>query len=341
MQYWCGKCKKLVNDVKIPKCECGNIYELKYSYSKDLQHITHELNTLPISHWKYHEFMPINYHNRNIIIMGEGHTPILNMSKLNKDVFFKCEYVNPTGSFKDRASALEISLAEGKDEIVVATTGNMGASLASYSAYVGIPLKVFIPENIADNKIEYMKACGAEIIKVKGTYIEANDAAEKYYLEHPNSYLAGDYGIRVEGTKSIGFEIIEQLNYEVPDYIFIPIGNGVLLWGIYKAFKDWKEMGFINKYPKFIGVKSKNPETTIASAIACKTANADYMIHLICEEIIEVSDEEIRFAQESLGLLGFYVELGGAVAFAGFFTNPELFNGTKVFILTGSGMKGD
>lgn len=345
MKHYCHKCNETLDEIKIPRCpKCGQVYELIYKYD-DYSHILKEiLCNHQISHWKYHSLMPIKYHNiPNVITMHEGNTPL--MRKLNLrpnnflgDLYFKCEYLNPTGSFKDRASALEVTLAQGYDEIIVATTGNMGASLATYAAFTGIKCKIFIPSNIHNNKIDQMKMCGAEVITINGDYTDTMVIAEQYYLEHPNSYLAGDYGIRVEGTKSVGFEICEQLEWEVPDYIIIPVGNGTLLWAIFKAFDDLKEIGIINKLPKIIGVKSDNPEITNVSAIACPKPNAEYIVSKIVEKIIDVTDEQIMNAREILAKNGFFVEPAGATAYAGL--RKVNIDGTAIVLLTGNGMKG-
>ncbi len=337
MKYYCPKCNETLDEVRLPRCpKCGQVYELQYKYN-DISHILKEiLGNKEISHWKYHDLMPLKYHNiPNIISMGEGNTHLI----FKDGIHFKCEYLNPTGSFKDRASALEITLAQGYDEIIVATTGNMGASLATYAAFAGIKCKIFIPKNIHNNKIEQIKMCGAEIVNIDGDYTNAMIAAEKYYLEHPNSYLAGDYGIRVEGTKSVGFEICEQLEWEVPNYIIVPIGNGTLLWAIYKAFDDLNMIGIIPRIPKIIGIRSDNPETTVVSAIACPKPNAEYIVsRIIHRKIIEVTDEEIMSAREILAKSGFFVEPAGATAFAGL--QKVNIEGTIIVLLTGNGMKG-
>lgn len=343
MKYYCHKCEEILDEVKIPRCsKCGEVFELQYNYPEK-GHILKELYSNFITHWKYHDFMPVKYHNiSKIITMNEGNTPLINFNRLKSknidNLYFKCEYMNPTGSFKDRASALELTLAQGYDEIVVATTGNMGASLATYAAFANIKCKVFISKNIHNSKIDQMEMCGSEIIRVNGNYTNAMIAAEQYFLKHSNSYLAGDYSVRVEGTKSIGFEIADQLEWAVPDYIIVPVGNGILLWSIYKAFTDLNEIGIINKMPKIIGVKSNDSEHTIASAIACPQPNAEYIVSKIVHKMIEISDVEIIFACKILAKNGFFVEPGGAAAFAGL--RKLNIEGNVIVLLTGSGMKG-
>lgn len=341
MKYYCYECQKYVENPKIPRCpDCSNVYDIQYKYD-NFSHIFKQLRDKKIWHWKYRSFMPINYHNLNVISMGEGGTPLIESKHLEIDgvypLYFKCEFTNPTGSFKDRASALEVTLA-GRKDIVVATTGNMGSSLAAYAAFAGIKCKVFIPDNISSNKLEQMKFYGAEIITIKGNYIDAMEYCEKYYLNNPNTYLAGDYGIRVEGTKSVGFEIWDQLDGDIPNYIIVPVGNGTLLHAIWKAFNDLKEIGLINVKPKIIGVKSDNPETTLVSSIAVTKPNADYVVNTFSHEVIKVSDNEIMSARKIMGQHGIFVEPGGATAYAGL--RKSGITGTIVVIATGSGLKG-
>ena len=344
MKYFCYECGELLDEVVVPRCrECGGVYTLEYDYVES-NHIFKELmGNGKITHWKYHDFMPIKFHNIPVVLtMGEGGTPLLNNTKLrvnpSSDLYFKCEFMNPTGSFKDRASALELTLAQGYSEIVVATTGNMGASLSAYAALSGKKIIVFMPEGIHNSKIDQMKMYGAIINTVEGTYTDAMIAAENYYVTHPDSYLAGDYGVRIEGTKSIGFEICEQLEWGVPDHIIIPVGNGTLLYSIYKAFMDLLCLEIINKMPKIIGVKSDSPKDTIASAIACPDPNLNYVVNEIADKIISVTDDEIMEARQTLAKNGFFVEPGGAAAYAGL--RKLNMEGTTVCLLTGHGLKG-
>jgi threonine synthase len=344
MKYYCYECEEIFKDVKLPRClKCGGVYDLIYDYTSN-NHIFKELSqNKAINHWRYHDFMPIKYHNiHRVLTMGEGGTPLLNVNNLKitpqSDLYFKCEFMNPTGSFKDRASALEVTLALNYAEIVVATTGNMGASLAAYSALAGKKLIVFIPEGIHNSKIDQIQMYGTIINYVKGDYTDAMIAAEQYHLEHPHSYLAGDYGVRIEGTKSIGFEICEQLEWSVPNYIVVPVGNGTLLYAIHKAFDDLYALDIIAHIPKIIGVKAEDPKNTIASAIACPKPSLDYIISEYTYKIMTVSDEEIMSSRQILAKNGFFVEPAGAAAYAGL--QKLNIEGTIITLLTGHGLKG-
>lgn len=343
MKYYCQNCKEIFEKPKLPHCpHCHTVLDLMYNYAAPNHVIKSFLSQDKITHWKYHDLMPINYHNTQVLSMHEGGTPLMYNTKLpmnpSSQLYFKCEFMNPTGSFKDRASALELTLAQGYSEIVVATTGNMGASLSAYAALSDKKIIVFIPEGIHNNKIEQMQMYGAIINYVPGNYDDALLAAEKYYLDHPHSYLAGDYGVRIEGTKSIGYEISEQLEWEVPDYIVVPVGNGTLLYSIWRAFEDLNKIHIVNKMPRMIGVKSNDPKNTIASAIACPNPTLDLQIKNVADQIITVSDDEIMMTRSILAKNGIFVEPGGATSYAGY--RKLNIGGTIVLLLTGHGLKG-
>lgn len=292
------------------------------------------------------------------ITMGEGNTPLL--KKLG--VFIKCEYTNPTGSFKDRGSVIEISqaLELGKKEIVVASTGNMAASVAAYSAFAGLRCTVFISNKIKNNKLKQISAYGAEIIPVEGDYTTAMKLAEDYVRIHKDAFLAGDYVYRFEGTKEIGREILFEIG--VPSYIIIPVGNGTLFCAIFEAFREMKDAGEISKLPKMIAVqaagcapiykawKSRTPISpirdpeTIATALICGDPIYGSLVMKIIEEsdgeIIYVNDEEIKSAQETLARNGIFTELSGAVSYAGYIRKNSFdLEDEVVIIATGHGLK--
>ena len=289
------------------------------------------------------------------ITMGEGDTPLISCDNLGRNVFVKCEYINPTGSFKDRGSAIEISqaLRLKKDTVVVASTGNMAASVAAYSAFAGLKCKVFIPNTIHNNKLKQIYAYGAEVIPVVGGYTVAMNLAEDYVKQHKNAFLAGDYVYRFSGTEEIGREIFYKMS--VPDYIIVPIGNGTIFCAIYKYFKGLVDRKLTSRTPKMIGVQAEgcnpiykawkedtvitpidNPKT-IAIALACgNPIYGDYVLEIVKEskgELISINDVELKSAQEILGRNGFGVEVSAAAGYAGYLKRK--YSGYVVIILTG------
>ncbi len=364
--FRCGRKHKPheIERLPIPRCECGSAVDAEYDY-KSIQKVIlrDEFMRSEPTHWKYWAFMPVKDLSRKIT-MGEGGTPLLENKRLSKSgrLLIKYEAANPTGSFKDRGSSLEITkaLEFRKRKVALASTGNMGASMAAYAAFAGLECTVFIPDMVGREKITQIKAYGAETIPVEGDYSVAMKRAEEYVISHSDSFLTGDYPWRSEGTKTVGFEIADQLYWHVPEYVVVPIGNGTLIWSIYEAFRELALVGITDKIPKMIGVQVencapvvhawennlneiipvRNPDT-IATAIAC----GDPMDGLAALRAIrdsggfavKVSDSEALSARDRLAKNGIFVEPSGAVAYAGFMKKE--FSGTVVCLATGHGLK--
>ncbi len=367
--FKCFRCGRKHNPheierLPIPRCECGSAVDAEYDYKSIKKVILRdEFMRTPPTHWKYWAFMPVKDLSR-CITMGEGATPLLENKRLSKTgrVLIKYEATNPTGSFKDRGSSLEITkaLEFKKHRVAVASTGNMGASMAAYAAFAGLECKVFIPDITGKEKIAQIKAHGAGIIAVKGDYAAAIKQAEEYVLLHSDSFLTGDYPWRSEGTKTVGFEIADQLYWHVPDYVVVPVGNGTLIYSIYEAFRELSLVGITDKIPRIIGVQVENcapvvnawekglseiipvPDPdTIATAIACgDPIDGLAALRAIRDSggfALKVSDDEALSARNILARNGIFVEPSGAVAYAGFL-KKEL-SGIVVCLATGHGLK--
>ncbi len=364
--FRCGRKHKPheIERLPIPRCECGSAVDAEYDY-KSIQKVIlrDEFMRYMPTHWKYWAFMPVKDLSKKIT-MGEGGTPLLENKRLGKNgrLLIKYEAANPTGSFKDRGSSLEITkaLEFKKRKVALASTGNMGASIAAYAAFAGLECTVFIPDMVGREKITQIKAYGAETIIVKGDYSAAMKQAEEYVISHSDSFLTGDYPWRSEGTKTVGFEIADQLYWHVPEYVVVPVGNGTLIWSIYEAFRELALVGITDKIPRMIGVQVencapvahawennlneiipvRNPDT-IATAIACGDPidglAALRAIRDSCGFATVISDEEALSARNILAKNGIFVEPSGAVAYAGFLKN-EL-SGTVVCLATGHGLK--
>ncbi|MCZ7394513.1 MAG: threonine synthase [Candidatus Methanoperedens sp.] len=364
--FRCGRKHKPheIERLPIPRCECGSAVDAEYDYKSIQKVILRDefMRDMP-THWKYWAFMPVKDLSKKIT-MGEGGTPLLSNKRLDKNgrLLIKYEAVNPTGSFKDRGSSLEITkaLEFRKHRVALASTGNMGASIAAYAAFAGLECTVFIPDMVGREKITQIKAYGAEAIIVDGDYSVAMKRAEEYVLSHGDSFLTGDYPWRSEGTKTVGFEIADQLYWHVPEYVVVPVGNGTLIWSIYEAFRELALVGITDKIPKIVGVQVencapvvhawenelseiipvRNPDT-IATAIACgDPIDGLAALRAIRDSggcAIKVSDKEALSARDKLARNGIFVEPSGAVAYAGFIKNELC--GTTVCLATGHGLK--
>lgn len=246
--------------------------EIPWEVIMDMDSIKSRLNIdyfkkSPPFNSKYLPFMPIQ-NFANFISLGEGSTPLIQSKKIGPelgiDLYFKLESQNPTGSFKDRGSAVELTIAKelGVKAIVVASTGNMAASCSCYAAAAQIPCFVFVPEDTPSSKLSQSISYGGRIVQVKGNYNHAAKLAEEVAAEL-GFYLAGDYAYRVEGQKTAAFEVIDQLFFQTPDAVLVPMGCGTNIAGYAKGFKEYYELGFIDRLPRIIGVQAEGAASII------------------------------------------------------------------------------
>lgn len=376
----CARCGRRYPKGEIRySCECGDSLEFVYDYDEIKGKVTWDaLRSLPFDHWRYRDFYP-PIKSGSIVSMGEGGTPLIRSRNIEKalfperEIFFKIEGTNPTGSFKDRGSTVEISEAydylcdhgeECRNELVCASTGNMGASVAAYCARAGIVCTIYVPHDTARIKLLQMMAHGAKIVRVNGDYTMAMLAAKKEYEEN-GRYLAGDYPYRGEGEKSVGLEIIDVLG-RAPDYLAVPVGNGTLLHGIWKGLKELKEVGLLAKLPKIIGAQAEGCNTvvrafekgtdeivpvvphTLMDAVACgDPLDGSWALRALRESSgigVAVSDAEAARARDMLAKNeGIFAELSGALSFAGLqkaYTLGAIEQGARIaVVVTGHGLK--
>lgn len=312
--------------------------------------------------WKYSPFLPVPRGTNSIVSMNEGNTSLVE-SVHRQNVFFKLEYENPTGSFKDRGSTVEISHAKanGFKKVVCASTGNMGASVSAYAARAGIEATICVPRHVPENKMKQILAYGAKLIHVNGDYNEALKKTWEIASRQKGFMLTGDYPLRMEGQKTIAFEIVEQLHGKVPDQIIVPVGNGTLLTALHAAFVQMKQKKMVKKIPALIGVQAekcsplveafekktihftvkKNPHT-IAGAIEC--GNPIYgqdtlgCVHETKGKMLAVSEKRMKEAKLELARTeGLYAEYSGAAAYAALCDHA--WKGITVVLLCGHGLK--
>ena len=331
-------------------CDCGSILIVKH---KKLKWSPRGKGT-----WRYKSCMP---HTGKHFSLNEGGTPLV--KGRDRNAYYKLEGDNPTGSFKDRGTTMVVSKAvsEKFTSVSVASTGNMGASVAAYAAYANIAARVFVPTTTPVNKLSQIRAYDAKLIKVKGTF---HDAVDKMWRDVSKgaSYLAmtGMNPYYIEGEKTIGYEIYEEIG--VPDQIIVPMGTGGLITAIYKAFTELKQMKKIRSLPRMIGVQAKNCApiadayfhdydraerltkcNTIASAIMVKTPFNDYTALQAIKnskgEAVTATETEIKKAILSLGKEGIFAEPASATALAAFNKIEKRKDDEVVLIVTGSGLK--
>ena len=224
--------------------KCSGILEVIYD-GKDNFRLDGE------SFWNYERSLPDGKYRK----LALGSTPILKNLK-HRNLLMKMEVINPTRSFKDRGSIVEISKAieYGYKDIVCASTGNMAYSLSYYAAIHGIKAKVFVVHHANKDKIRDIRETGsANLTIVKGDFTNAQTAAINYAKRNKRSFLTGDYCYRKEGQKTVAYEAIAAVGDL--DYMLVPVGNATLLSGILKALDQIKKTG--KRVPKVIAVQSK------------------------------------------------------------------------------------
>lgn len=322
--------------------------------------------------WKYKEFMPVD--ETKIVSLEEGGTPFCNCRKLGDklgiELYVKVEGSNPTGSFKDRGMSVGITKAVelGVETVGCASTGNTSASLAAYAARAGKRCIVLLPSGkVALGKLAQAMFHGAEVISIKGNFDEALETVTALALEGQLYLLNSVNPFRLEGQKSIGFEVVDDLGWKSPDRIILPVGNAGNISAIWKGVTEFHEAGFIEDLPMMTGIQAEgaapianavrkgkksikpvvNPET-VATAIrigapvsAQKALRAIYDSNGMAET---VTDDEILSAQKLLARTeGIGVEPASAAAIAGLLKlveNGEVDKGEQVVcIVTGHLLK--
>jgi threonine synthase len=217
----------------------------------------------PNNLWRYQSLLPVERDER--ADLNDGFTPLIRANNLGrelglKNLFLKNDTVNPSFSFKDRVVAIAASkaLELGLPALACASTGNLAGAVAAHAARAGLPAYVFVPADLEPAKIAGAAVYGANIIAVNGTYDQVNrlatEAADAYGWGFVNINLRPYYA---EGSKTLGFEVAEQLGWRAPDRVVVPIASGALFTKIWKGFNEFAEIGLIEpRFPKMIGVQA-------------------------------------------------------------------------------------
>ncbi len=345
-QLQCIECRATYDpDEIIYLCpSCGGLLEVVYDLpSIDIDfHTSGECRSV----WKYRSLLPVE---RDPVTICEGGTPLYRIGRLAKDMgaremFVKHEGLNPTGSFKDRGMTVGVTraLELGMKTVACASTGNTSASLSIYAAKAEIPAVVLLPGGkVALGKVAQALIHGAKVLDIRGNFDQALQLVREVCDEYGFYLLNSINPFRLEGQKTIAFEIADELGWEVPDRVILPVGNAGNISAIYKGFKELRECGITDTVPKMTGIQAEgsrpvvdaidrgldriepepNPET-IATAIRIgDPVNAAKALRAIRESgglAISVTDDEIIQAQRDLASLeGIGVEPASATSVAG------------------------
>jgi threonine synthase len=259
--YFCRKCGDLL-EVKYDDCE------LERAAQKS------EWRSAPLSVWRYRDFMPIRDASK-IVSLNEGGTGFHRCLRLGeklglKQLYVKNEGENPTGSFKDRGMTVGVSKAVelGVKAVICASTGNTSASLAAYAAKAGLQCAVLIPSGkIAYGKLAQAMIYGAKVLQVRGNFDESLDIVLKLSEKHGSIYLLNSINpFRIEGQKSLGYEICDQLNQQAPDRIVVPVGNAGNISAIWKGCREFHDLGLVQGLPMMTGIQAAG-SAPIAQAV--------------------------------------------------------------------------
>jgi threonine synthase len=326
--------------------KCGGLLDIKYDYSEI--NVERVVEAKGEGVWKYRVLLPFDEDTKPITI-NEGNTPLYRCDRLAKsigitDLWVKHEGLNPSGSFKDRGMTVGVTKAMelGVKGVACASTGNTSASLAIFAAKAGIPCYVLLPKGkVALGKVAQAMMHGAKIFSIRGNFDDALRIV-RVICEEEKLYLLNSVNpYRLEGQKTIAFEVVEKLEWEVPDRVILPVGNAGNISAIFKGFLELRTLGITDSIPKMTGIQAEgakpvvnafkarkaeiipedNPET-IASAIRIgnpvNAAKALFAIRDSGGVAESVTDEEITEAQLKLARLeGIGVEPASAASIAG------------------------
>ena len=370
----CGEEYALPNDLFTCK-RCGGNLQVVYDYEmirgqfsrKDLEDNTDH------SMWRYTPLMPFE-HEPERPPVHIGWTPLYRAERLGrklglKNLFIKDDGRNPSASTKDRASAVVIAKSletSGAQIIACASTGNAASSLACLAAPMGIHAVIFVPETAPAAKVAQLLVFGASVIMVRGTYDDAFDlclqASEEYGWYNRNT---GYNPYTREGKKTLAYEVCEQNGWQCPDWVFVPVGDGNIISGVWKGFRDLHGIGFIDRLPKLVACQAEGSDAvtrafdsdgvikpvegrTVADSIAVSMPrDGEAAVQALIQAggpAFRISDNEILAAiPEMARETGVFAEPASAVSLAALrgALNADIIGDdeTVVLLVTGNGLK--
>jgi threonine synthase len=360
---FCSRCNaSFPSDIPRWRCQCGAhlLYRTESMFSIE------SLAGRPCTLWRYREALGIA-DAANIVSMGEGFTPLISAEIASRALLLKHDYLCPTGSYKDRGTAVMISKLKewGVSELIEDSSGNAGASVAAYAALAGIQANIYVPASASAGKIAQIAMYGANLVTTPGSREDTTRAAMAaaetiFYASHNwNPFF-------VAGLKTAAYEIAEQMNWQAPDWIVSPVGGGNLLVGLYEGFRDLVEHKLIRKAPRLAAVQAANcapvhaawsrgmvdtphidaKETAAEGIATVRPVRGREILASIrnCNGlVVTVTENEIWKSLQILGKQGVYIEPTAAAApaaianliAAGDVTSDQC----VVVIISGSGLK--
>jgi len=356
----CRSCHKPFPIDQFPhRCpDCGGLF----GFSPGLEFILEKIKPHLPGIWRYRSEFSLP-DEAPLISLGEGNTPLVWSTVYDKKIGFKMESQNPTGSFKDRGTAVLMSWlkAAGVQEAVEDSSGNAGASFAAYASRAGIQGKVFIPASASGPKRQQIESYGSRVIPIPGP---RSNAAEAVLKEVGSGAVYASHAYLPHGTAgiaSIAYELFEEIG-SAPGTVIMPVGHGSLLLGVYLGFQALLEAGSITRIPHLIGVQAAacaplyevfqtdnlepNPVPegkTLAAGVGISDPYHGKEVLAAVRRsggsILKVEESEILTGQTQLAKLGLYVEMTSALVWSGLEQVYERMPGPIICIITGHGLK--
>ena len=357
-RYLCPACgTTIMADRPLWRCDCGS--HLNLAPGRGM--IRDEIDAADASLWRYRAALALGKPPR--VSLGEGWTPLVTRDWDGAAVRFKLESQMPTGSFKDRGTAVMLNhlLEVGVGPIHEDSSGNAGSSIATYAAAVGIPCRIFVPATAPRGKVVQIAASGATVAAIPGTRQAVTDAAlaataDSFYASHNWQPFF------IEGTKTLAYELWEQLGFAVPDNVLVPTGYGSNILGLERGFDELMRRGEVSRMPRLFAVQAAScaafaaawrgdaafsPQPTMADGIATikpvRTAEVLAALRRSKGGVVAVPEDEFAPALLRLGRLGLYVEPTSATvgaALSRLFADGTFHPGeTTVAVITGHGLK--
>jgi len=363
MHLICAECDAVARwSPEMWRCICGGAFEFAEWRPFDIGVIDPRQPGL----WRYRALLPLPL-RAEPVTMGEGWTPLVSGKFAGLAVQWKLEFLNPTGSYKDRGIAPMMTWlrAHGVRAVVEDSSGNAGASVAAYAARAGIEAMIFVPAHASPAKRAQIRLYGAKVVDVPGARIEATRAAEAA-LKDGVAYASHVWQpAMLAGLYTLAWEIWEQMGRRAPDWLVAPVGQGTLLLGAHRGFQALRQAGLIERMPRLVAVQAARcaplhvawaqgldhvpavqSDVTVAEGIRIvRPVRGRQLLQAIRESdglVLSVEEEQILDAQRALAHRGLYVEPTSAVPVAALAQLRERIEAdqTVVVPLTGSGLKG-
>jgi threonine synthase len=331
----CARCHRYYGvDDRRWQCDCGGALDLRLPPARLSPNLVQQR---PPDLWRYREALPPLAIQ---VSLGESMTPLVSFEHRGRKILLKCDYLLPTGSYKDRGAAILISRLQsmGVQRVVEDSSGNAAASLAAYAARAGIDIEVFCPASASPGKLAQIKLYGARLRLIEGPRQCATEALKRHVAATGDFYASHLWNpYFLEGVKTVAFEIAEQNGWQAPGVIICPVGAGSILLGLYKGFTELQQTGVIGRLPRLFAAQAANicpvyhayerhdtdvpamegARPTLAEGIAlpCPVRGVELLqaLRVTNGGVAAVSEEEILEGLVVLGRRGICVEPTSAV----------------------------